>query len=405
MTLAERWPTMSSAWMAGEPVRAWPEPLADRVRRWARRNRTAVTAAAVALVVALAGTGAVLAVQTQSNVALTAVNRDLARANTTVQRSNEDLLAANARERERFELAMEAVNLFHGEVSEDILLKEKQFESLRTRLLRGAASFYAKLEERLEGQRDPASRAALGRACAELATLTARIGNLSEALTVQQRAIAARRELALAPGAGPQALIDLGESLLSAGALRTGTGDAGGIELCEEARALAERAVSSANNNDAMRLFHGRAYYILGIVYNQAARPAKALESLIKARSIQQAVADASPEVRFYQKSLAATEGDLGVAYKLTGHPNECARGLRSCPEHPGKADCGRTVDIRVPNGAWANLSQSGRVALADWQIGRRAACAREIAGTSAEGRRRSTDDHAISARRSGLRG
>ncbi len=56
---------------------------------------------------------------------------------------------------------MDAVKLFHGEVSEDLLLKEKPFAELRTKLLRGAADFYGKLEGLLAGQTDPASRAAL----------------------------------------------------------------------------------------------------------------------------------------------------------------------------------------------------------------------------------------------------
>jgi serine/threonine protein kinase len=42
-------------WMADEPVTAWPEPLTRRIRRWARHNRTIVTAAAVLLVSAVAG--------------------------------------------------------------------------------------------------------------------------------------------------------------------------------------------------------------------------------------------------------------------------------------------------------------------------------------------------------------
>jgi serine/threonine-protein kinase len=41
-------------WLADEPVSAWREPLAARVRRWGRRHRTAVTAVAVALVVGFA---------------------------------------------------------------------------------------------------------------------------------------------------------------------------------------------------------------------------------------------------------------------------------------------------------------------------------------------------------------
>ena len=48
-------------WMADEPVSAWREPISRRARRWARRNRTAVATAAVALLAgrdrALGGAG------------------------------------------------------------------------------------------------------------------------------------------------------------------------------------------------------------------------------------------------------------------------------------------------------------------------------------------------------------
>jgi len=56
---------------------------------------------------------------------------------------------AKDREAARFGLAMEAIKLFHGEVSEDLLMKEKQFEGLRTKLLKGAADFYGRLEDLL----------------------------------------------------------------------------------------------------------------------------------------------------------------------------------------------------------------------------------------------------------------
>ena len=74
------------------------------------------------------------------------------------------------RSRPRFDLAIDAIRLFHGEVSEDLLLKEKQFEGLRRKLLRGAADFYGKLEDLLKGQKDRVSRAALGRRTTSLAS-------------------------------------------------------------------------------------------------------------------------------------------------------------------------------------------------------------------------------------------
>jgi hypothetical protein len=59
-------------WMADEPVTARPEPFAERTRRWMRRRRTAVTAAA--LVVATVGLASVLAVQARANGELMKAN-------------------------------------------------------------------------------------------------------------------------------------------------------------------------------------------------------------------------------------------------------------------------------------------------------------------------------------------
>ena len=50
-------------WMADEPVSARPEPRAERARRWARRHRSQVFAAAAALLVALIASVTIAALQ------------------------------------------------------------------------------------------------------------------------------------------------------------------------------------------------------------------------------------------------------------------------------------------------------------------------------------------------------
>ena len=82
-------------WMADEPVTAWREPFAAAGRRWARRNRTVVTALAAAVLVALAGTAAVLAVQTRANGRLQQANSALEVANVRVMEANAELKSAN----------------------------------------------------------------------------------------------------------------------------------------------------------------------------------------------------------------------------------------------------------------------------------------------------------------------
>ena len=61
-------------WMADEPVTAWRDPFTYRMRRWAKRNRTAVTAAVAALLVGVIGLGSVAGVQARANKKLQYAN-------------------------------------------------------------------------------------------------------------------------------------------------------------------------------------------------------------------------------------------------------------------------------------------------------------------------------------------
>jgi serine/threonine-protein kinase len=304
-------------WMADEPVTAWREPVSRRARHWARRNRTAVTAAAVALVVALVGMASVLAVQAQANT-------KLVDANTRARRANGDLLAANERERTRFALAMDAVKLFHGEVSEDFLLKEKPFEALRTKLLRGAADFYNKLGGLLAGQTDRTSRVELARAYDELAELTEKIGSKPEALAVHRKALAMRREMAGATEADLATRADVARSLLAVGSLQHQTGDMSGAQASyEEALRLAEGLTASVDAVDPLQAVLGLAHQRIGEMFEDTGRPAEALESLERGLAIYQKLADAHADVAPFQSDLGT--GYNGVANLLlrAGKPTE----------------------------------------------------------------------------------
>ena len=83
-------------WLADEPVLAWREPVLRRAQRWARRNRPLVTAAVAAVLVALGGLGAVLAVQRGANRALAGRNADLDRVNISLRDAVQQKDAANA---------------------------------------------------------------------------------------------------------------------------------------------------------------------------------------------------------------------------------------------------------------------------------------------------------------------
>jgi hypothetical protein len=147
-------------WMRDEPVSARREPWTRALARRLARHKVGVAAAADAVLMALAETAAVLAFQTRVDGALRYANLELALANTKITQSNKELAASNERERTRFALGPEAIRAFHSGVSDDILLKEEQFKTLRTTLLRGAREFYRELEALLKGDEDRDSRLA-----------------------------------------------------------------------------------------------------------------------------------------------------------------------------------------------------------------------------------------------------
>src|SRR5262249_30887947 len=133
-------------------------------------------------------------------------------------------------------------------------LKEKQFEALRAKLLKGAAGFYGKLEHLLEGQPDVQSRAALGRAYSELGDLTRAIGKAPEAVAVHRKALAGGRELAARPGAEAAAGLEVVRSLLALGSSLGSTGaDAAELASYEEALGLVEGLITAGRGGDEAR--------------------------------------------------------------------------------------------------------------------------------------------------------
>jgi serine/threonine-protein kinase len=312
----DRYPTSKALaedierWMANEPVIAWREPVSRRLLRWLTRHRTVVTAVGAAVLVALVGTAAVLAVQTQANADL--------------KRVNSDLQAANQRERQRFDLAIDAIKLFHGEVSEDLLLKEKPFEALRTKLLRGAAGFYGRLETMLQGQTDPASRAALGAAYHELADLTAKIGSKLDALAAHNKALAIRRELASLPRASIEAKLDVARSLLASGLLQEETGETdGALKTYQEARTIAEGLEAAGRTNDSILIVLATAHHRIGFLFQRTGKLEHALAEYAKATSLRQRLASANPKVTEFQSDLALTYNNTGSLLLSLGRPAE----------------------------------------------------------------------------------
>jgi tetratricopeptide (TPR) repeat protein len=302
-------------WMADEPVSAWREPWTRTLVRWLTRHRVSVTAAGAAVLVALVGTAAVLAVQTRANTELQAANYEMAVANMKVSRANVDLAAANERERARFALAQEAIRTFHSGVSEDVLLKQNEFDALRTKLLRGARDFYRKLENLLEGQADRVSRKALGRAYLEIAEISATIESRDAAVAVARNAAALFEALSREDAADVDARRELARSWnLFA---RHRYGQDGGKDECRTAfarvRQLLEPLANAQPPDAQAQRELADTYEALAFDLSiQTGHADKGLELMSRARAILEDLAKAEPsDVQLLSRlaSLCSTQG------------------------------------------------------------------------------------------------
>jgi eukaryotic-like serine/threonine-protein kinase len=247
----------------------------------------------------------------------------------------------------RYELAEKAIKTFHTGVSEDMLLKNEQFKELRTKLLKEAAGFYADLEKLLAGETDAKSRKALAAGYLQLAELTEKIGDQTQALSVHRHALAVRRELAAEPGADVETRLDVACSLWRMGWLLWRMGNtAEAMAALEEQRDLAERLQTLAPTDaarvlplrtflptaapaesitmaDAVRAVLGHAYHHIGIVLYIERKFPEALESYRKALALVQKLADANPAYGF---NPAGTYEALGLTLAQSGKPAEALK-------------------------------------------------------------------------------
>jgi serine/threonine-protein kinase len=329
-------------WLADEPVSAYRPPLAARAGRWLRRHRTLAAAAAAAALVALVGLGAALGLQA---------------------RANAELRAANDRERARFELALEAIKTYHTGVSEDVLLKEEQFQGLRRRLLKGAADFYAKLEQLLAGQPDTRSQRDLAEAYFQLGELMGKVGSNDDGLAAHRKGLELRRALAARgePGAG----LDVARSLMAVGDRQFDAGDVGkAVASYQEARQWAEAAGAS---EEALALV-ADSHLSVGEAHFHQGEFREALEEANKGLPIRQRLADSNSGLPALQRGVADGHLLLGLALGRLNRDEEALRAHQKAAELYRKVADVNPADPAIQD----NLAKAhNNVGVELWALGR----------------------------------
>src|SRR5262249_38500032 len=157
-------------YLADEPVHAGPPSTAYRLRKFARRNKAWVGAAAVV--------AAVLVIATAVSAAL-AVRATLAERRTLAER---DRAEAN------FRMARDAVDRYFTQVGQSADLKSRGRDQLRRRLLQNAREFYGRFV--LEHAGDADVRHDLALAHQRLAEINRVLGDYPAAEEAATRAVA-----------------------------------------------------------------------------------------------------------------------------------------------------------------------------------------------------------------------
>ena len=320
--------------LADEPVLAWREPLARRARRWARRNRTAVTAAAVALLAGVLGLAAVLAVQTQAKAELAESLTRETNAKTALANTNADLTRSQAAVQARYDLAVEAIRTFHTGVSEDFLLKQEQFKEVRDRLLKSASDFYGKLGALLGKESDLASRRALWQANYEVAELTGKVGKPGDALSAHEQVLAARLTLAAETQADPDIRADVARSLTAVGGLLETTGRTGEAEVTyRKAESLLVELITTIEEAALARVVLADCRSRLGSLLHSTDRDDEALAVYRLARADQEALAAAPGATAESRRDLSDTISRVARLLEATGKSSEAAAEFREALE------------------------------------------------------------------------
>jgi serine/threonine-protein kinase len=288
-------------WLADEPVSAYGEPWPVRAGRWMRRHRTAVTAAAAALLVAAVS----LALATAQ---LTAANHRLEEAN---GRESEARATAQA----NFQMARDAVERYLTKVTDNPRLQVGGLNRLRKELLQEAAEFYTRfIRERAD---DPSLEADLADAHFKRALIAFEMGSAAEAVDDYRHAAVLYQKMADAHPDNPRYQRALASSHRYLGAAYRGLLS----KLTEAERefqralALQKKLLETDPANPDYQSDLARTYSDLGSVHELRGQFTEAEQLYLQSLEVANKMSKASSDLPLHRRNVANTYYGLGRLY------------------------------------------------------------------------------------------
>ncbi len=283
-----------------KPIRARPTPAWERAAKWARRR----PAVAVLVGVSVAAVLAVAIMGLAYNARLQR-ERDTARVN--------------------FQMALDAVDRFYNQVSENTLLNTPRMEPLRRQLLETAQEFYERFVR--ERANDPEARVQLGRTYQRLGQLTRQTKSKTEAIEFMKQAIAIQEPLVRAHPDNSEYQSDLAISHANLGGLlgETGRMDQAAQQF-RKTLPLWEALVRRNPSHGAYRQRLGHTWFSLGEVCHIAAQNDEARQAHARARAVLEELVRDEPRVPDHRKELALLINAQGALAFGTGAFAEAAK-------------------------------------------------------------------------------
>jgi eukaryotic-like serine/threonine-protein kinase len=297
-------------WMADEPVTAYRESWARALSRWLTRHRTGVTAVGAAMLVALAGLGAVLGVQAGANRQLTAKNTEL---DAAFRREAQVRRQAEA----NFNMALKAVEDYLTSVSENTLLKQQDsvdIRSLRQELLTTALQYYKNFVN--QRNNDPKLRQQLAKAYFRVGEITQEIDSPVEAIEAFHSAQTIWEALAAAGPENHEFQGRVADCHLAIGKQQDAIGDLqAALTSFDRARAILEPLAAQPLDPALYQPRLADCYSEIGIIQGKLQTGDQGLDNLKKARAIQKGLIALYPAETSYRQKLAVIINVLGFVY------------------------------------------------------------------------------------------
>jgi serine/threonine-protein kinase len=312
-------------WLADEPVSAYREPLADRLRRWGWRHRTLVSVGVALLLTGVAalavGLGLVNAEQArtaqQRDRAVEAEQRERQR-RAEAENNLARALKAEQQAQDNLKLARQAIDECFNIAKTDPLFQGPRMQKARNLLLRKTLRFYRNFRVQRPDDR------ALQR---EEAEQWFRVGYIEQELLRTQdarqaylRARALFQKLVQAHPDLPQYQNDLARTHNNLGILLSALGQREqALKEYQQARDLHLKLVQAHPDLPQYQQDLASTHNNLGNLLSVLGQREQALVEYCQARDLFRKLVQAHPDLPRYQQDLASTHNNLGILLSALG--------------------------------------------------------------------------------------